>query len=349
MTDQSNVAPHPWSLLSPAITNSVGNYSVRVYAPTTYAYDFSSLSDIYVTSTGPKLTCTSAVAVVPSNNIAGCTTQPCPVVKNISFGFNRYWSGWWQAMGASVHAEKGLKSSIPSDYPLEQSLILRDPATGNRTGVLSYGLLSDTMLGVNANAKVSANLWQVESKYGGIVYDHDYFKQQFKKYTTTVWDGASPIVYDDKGLGYQIFKASGPVSNFSYVPSGTEKVIFLIDGDVSINTNLVVPVGAFLSILSNGNITFGTAVTRADGWYLAKNIIIPCIDANTDTQCDRTDSQFLGNGSFVSWQGTTLKRDRGAVFNIAGPAEKFTYRLDLYQNAPDPMKNVTKIYRPYVP
>jgi hypothetical protein len=348
MTDQSNVSPHPWSLLSPALTNSVGNYSVRVYAPTTYNYNFNSLSDIYITSTGPKLTCTSASAVVPSNNIPGCTTQPCTLVKNMSFGFNRYWSGWWQAQGASVHAEDGLKSSIPSDYPGEQSLILKDPAIGNRTGVLSYGLFSDTMLGLNTNAKVSTNLWQVESKYTGIIYDHDYFKQQFKKYTTTVWDGVSPIVYDDKGLGYQIFKVSGPVT-FSYVPTGTEKTIFLIDGNVTINTNLVVPVGAYLSIISNGDISFGTAVTRVDGWYVAKNILVPCIDANSDTQCDRTDVQFQGNGSFVAWRGMTLKRDRGAVANIAGPAEKFTYRLDLYNNAPDPMKNVTKIYRPYVP
>jgi len=348
MADQNTTAPHPWSLITPAETNSAGNYSVRVYAPATYTYDFDDLKDMYVVSSGPKLTCTSTNAVVagsPSN----CGTQPCTTVNNMSFGFDRYWSGWWQAVGASVHGENGIKSSIPSSLPTEQSLILGDGAAGNRRGVVSFGQRVSNMLGLNQNAKVSINLWQVLSNYDGVIYDHAYFNQQFKKYSTTVWDGTGTVTYDDAGKGYQIFKVLGSVTDFNYSPTGTQKVIFLISGDVTINSNIAVPSGAFMAVLSGGTINFGTGVTNVDGWYLGDNISIRCVDANADSECDRSDVQFLGNGSFVSWKGTILTRDMGGPANIAGPAEKFTYRMDLYNNAPDPMKIFTKKYKPYVP
>ena len=351
LADQKNSpATHPWPLITPTVatTNSVGNYSVRVYSPTTYNYDFTSLKDIYVVSEGPKLTCTSSSVVAPASDPT-CMTQPCSKVNNISFGFNRYWGGWWQTVGAGVHGEKGIKSSIPSTYPSEQSLILRDPAIGNRDGVLSYGTLTDFMLGVNPNAKVSNNLWQIKSSYDGVIYDYNFFNQQFKKYVTTAWDGTSPLVYDDKGKGYQIFKVTGSIADFNYSPVGTQKVIFLVNGDVNIGANLTIPDGAFMAILASGDITFKTTVTKAEGWYLGRNIFVRCTDANSDLECDRTDSQFLGNGSFVGWKGIYLKRDMGGANNILNPAQKFTYRLDLYNNAPEPLKNVTKMYKPYVP
>lgn len=348
LVDQNNTAPHPWSLLNSATTDSNGNYSVRVYAPATYTYDFSSWSDMFVVSSGPKLTCTSASAVVPTSTV-GCTTQPCSNLNNISFGFNRYWGGWWQVVGASIHGEEGVKSSIPSSLSTEQSLILPDTTTTSRRGVVSYGQVVPAMLGLNTSAKVSDNLWQAQSHYDGVIYDYAYFNQQFKKYATTLWDGASSISYDPNGKDYQIFKVTGPVANFSYNPTGTEKVIFLINGDVTINSNLTVPDGSFMTIIANGDITFGTAVTRADGWFLGKNINVRCVDSNSDLECDRTDVQFNGNGSFVGWKGINLTRDQGGATNITQPAELFTYRLDLYNNAPEPMKIITKRYKPYVP
>ena len=348
IADQSNVPTHPWASITAPETDSSGNYNVRVYAPATYSYDFNDLRDMYIVSTGPKLTCVSSVAVVPGNP-TNCGTQPCTVVNNMSFGFERYWGGWWQVQGAGVHGETGFRSSIPTALPSEQSLILPDPTTGNRRGIASYGVASDTMLGVNTNAKVSASLWQALSNYDGVIYDHAYFNQQFKKYATTVWDGISPISYDDNGSGYQIFKVTGNVTDFNYNPTGTQKVIFLVSGDVTINSNIVVPDGAFLAVLSSGSISFGTSVTSVDGWYLADSIYVRCVDANADTDCDRTDVQFVGNGSFVGWERIVLSRDRGGDTNILGPSEKFNYRMDLYNNAPDPMKIFTKKYKPYVP
>ncbi len=183
----------------------------------------------------------------------------------------------------------------------------------------------------------------------GVIYDYAYINQQFKKNFTTAWDGVSAISYDDGGRGYQIFKVTGSVTDFNYNPTGTEKVIFLVSGDVTINSNIAVPNGAFMAVLAGGTINVGTSVTNVDGWYLADNISIRCLDANADSVCDRTDVQFVGNGSFVAWEGVVLSRDRGGATNILGPSAKFNYRMDLYNNAPDPMKIFTKKYKPYVP
>lgn len=348
-TDQNLVAPHPWTLLSTPTTDANGNYSIDLYAPATYVYDFSSLAGSFEVSSGPKLSCTpSGTAVVPDNDPT-CNTQPCSEVTNMSFGFNRHWNGWWQVSGGNVHGELGIKSSIPANLPTEQSLILPESSEGNRRGVLSYGALVSEMLGVNTNAKVSTSLWQVLSNYNGVIYDYDYFNLLFKKYATTTWNGSSGISYDDGGKGYEIVKVAGPVANLTFNPIGTQKIIFLVDGNVTVGANIVVPVGAYMAVIASGDISFATNVTRVDGWYLADNINVRCKDLNVDLVCDKTDSQFLGNGSFVGWQGINLTRDRDGVLNAAGPSELFTYRLDLYENAPEVMKNTVKKYKPYVP
>ncbi len=346
-TDQSSVAPHPWSPLTPATTDADGNYSIRAYAPATYTYDFSPLSDILVTGGGPKLTCLSSVATVPSNPVT-CQTQPCSPVYNMSFGFWKLYSGWWQAVGGSVHGDKGIYSDIPSSLATEMSLILPDTTAGNRTGFLSYGVTRPAnMLGTNPNAKVSTKLWEAESKYGGQVYDWAFYDKRFNLFAKTTWvDGESPN-YDDLGLGYQIFKSAGAITTFDFNPTGTQKAIFHVNGDIRITSDIIVPDGAFLAVIAKGTITFDPGVNIADGWYVGNTISVPCVDAGSDG-CDKTDIQFLGNGSFIGWSGFSLGRDRG-VTNNSAPSEKFTYRQDLYQNAPKPMKIYTKFYKPFVP
>lgn len=345
--DQDKVAPHPWDPLNIVTTDPNGNYNLSVYAPATYEYDFSALSDIYVTGGGPKLTCFSNVATVPTNPVT-CQTQPCTLVYGMSFGFWKMYSGWWQAVGGNVYAASGIKSEIPSSLLTEMSLILPDATMGNRRGFVSYGQPKATdMLGTNPNAKVSTDLWERESKYGGPRYDWSFYNSRFNIFATTAWSDGQAVNYDDLGVGYQIFKSAGSITSFDFSPTGTQKAIFHINGDVRVTGDIVVPSGAFLAIIAKGTITFDPSVTRADGWYIAGNISVPCEDIGSDG-CDKTDSQFLGNGSFIGWNGFSLGRTRGATNNTAS-SEKFTYRQDLNLNAPKPMKIYTKYFKPFVP
>lgn len=346
-SDQNTTPPHPWAPLTATTTNPLGNYSIQAYAPANYVYDFSPLSDIYVTSGGPKLTCQSLVATVPSNPVT-CQTQPCSLVNNMSFGFWKIYGGWWQAVGGSVHADGGIKSEIPSSLATEMSLILPNPAAGNRRGFLSYGVTKAAdMLGTNPNAQVSASLWEKESKYSGQVYDWSFYDKRFNLFKTTVWGDGQVINYDDNGSGYQIFESAGSITNFNFSPTGTQKVIFQIKGDVRVTGNITVPSGAFLAIIASGTITFDPSVTDADGWFVAATISVPCRDVDSNG-CDKDDSVFNGNGSFVGWNSITLGRNRGILNNTAS-TERFTYRHDLYTNAPKPLRIYTKYYKPFVP
>jgi hypothetical protein len=348
LSDQNVTAPHPWSPLTAATTNASGNYAVSVYAPSTYQYDFSPLRDIYWTDPGPKLTCTAPVAVVPSNPVT-CQTQPCTLVNNISFGFWRIYGGWWQAVGGPVHGEQGISSIIPSSLLTEQSLLLSDTGPSSRVGFLSYGVPRPAnMLGNNPNAKVSTPLWEKQSSYDGPVYDWSFYDKKFNTFPTTVWGDGQAVNYDDQGRGYQIFKATSSVGNFTFSPTGTQKVIFLVTGDVHITSDIIVPQGAFLAVIASGNIYFDYNMNTAEGWYIGGAINVPCEDTDGVVGCDKTDNQFFGNGTFIGWSGIYMTRDR-ELLNNYNPSEKFTYRRDLWTNAPDPMKVYTKLYKPFVP
>lgn len=343
---------HPWPLISPttATTDANGNYTIRVYTRSTYNYDFTAFANLWGAEVKPKLTCQAKSAVF-LGSAGSCLTQPCTILNNMSFGFQRDYGGWWQAVGAGVHGEKGLRSLIPSTLTTNEYMLLGDATAENRVGVASAGELTskDSMLGINPDAKVSYKEWLVENKYEGLKYDWGYFNQHFKKFSSMAWNGTMDIVYNDGGKGYQIFTYDGNVDNFAVSPTGTNKMIFLVKGNVKITDNIVVPVGAYLAVIAEGDIVFGTNVAAADGWYVAKNINVPCINVSPlDGLCDKTDVQFVGSGSFVGWSNIILMRDMGLA-NDSTPTEKFVYRKDLYDNAPEPMKAVTKNYSPFIP
>src|SRR5258706_2893400 len=334
-SDQDAVAPHPCAPLTAPKTNGSGNYTESVYAPSNYQYDFSGLGNTYVTNP-PKLICTSAIATVPSNP-GTCTTQPCSLVNNMSFGFWRIYGGWWQVVGGDVHGEGGITSTIPASLTSEQSLILPDASPANKVVFLSYGVpRSANMLGNNPNAKVSTPLWEKQSSYQGPIYDWSFYDKRFNTFPVTEWSDGQVINYDDQGRGYQIFRTTASVMDFNFSPTGTQKVIFLVDGDVHVTSDITVANGGFLAVIASGSIIFEDTITGAHGWYIGSAINVPCKDVDGTAGCDKIDGQFFGYGTFVGWNAVNLSRDQGAL-NDNGPSEKFTYRRDLWTNAPDPM------------
>jgi len=362
LSDTTAGGTHPWSPLSPIpmTTDGNGNYTASVYAApsnagdynsyTTYTYDFSPLRDKYFTNDGPKLTCNTPAAYVTGSPTT-CLTQPCTVLKNMTFGFFRIYGGWWQVKGGTVYANTGIKSQIPSSLqPIEKKLILSSDE--GRTGFLAYGIDRPIdMLGSNPNAQVSDNLWEIESKYEGLNFDFDFYQTRFHSYDKIEWIPGDPI--SDPSTEYEIYTVgdedtSIDVNNFNFTlpPGSTRKVIFLINGNVTVTGNISVPAGAFLAVISKGNITFDPSVASADGWYVANNINVPCeLAAGV---CAKTDIQFQGNGSFIGYQGINLGRDQ-EVLNNTQPAELFIYRPDLYDNAPEQMRIYSRTYDDYTP
>ena len=329
------------AITAPVSTDANGNYSEQVYASTTngtYSFDYADLISSGRAS-GVKLQCQGASASV--------TTQGQVVTKDT--GFWRVYSGWWQGVGGSVYARSGVRSYIPASVvpATNQKLILAN--AGGRVGVLSHGFVwQGTELGTNPNAGVSSSLWRIQSLYEGLRYDFDFYKTRMDVFPFTAWDGGA-INYDDGGRGYQIFKHTGDVTLNYSGPTGTQKAILLVDGNVTVSNNVVVPSGAFLGVIAKGNIIFNANLTTAQGWFVAENLSVPCVDTVAPLgTCDKTDVQFDGQGSFVGWTGVALARDMGAGNNTT-PSEKFTYRVDMALNAPTPIKVFAKKFSPFIP
>ena len=345
IADQAGTAPTNWNPNFTLTTTTVGNYSATVYAPATYEYDFTSISGNYDTTVAPKLTCTSTVATV-GNNLNSCLTQPCTIVKNMSFGFWKIFGGWWQIVGGSAYGEAGIQSYIPPMMTAPQRLIL--PDTNGRVGVLSYGVVQPARFGSNTNARVSDDLWEVQSTYAGLRYDYNFYNTRMDIFASKTWTDDSISTYDDGGTGYQIFKSSTGIDlNSPVTLNAGQKIVILVNGNVNVNTNITVNPGSFISIIANGTITFNSTVTKAQGWFVGENINVPCKDTGA-AGCDKDDAQFDGQGTFVGWSGVSLGRDQGLPNNQA-PSEKFTYRTDMLLNAPEPMKVYTKRFSPFVP
>ncbi|HSV94574.1 MAG TPA: hypothetical protein VLH94_01150, partial [Spirochaetia bacterium] len=331
-----------WPVITTPVTlDANGNYYVQVYASAvnpTYTFDYTQLLDSDKVA-GVKLQCQGEDAAV--------TQHGQIVTKDI--GFWRVYGGWWQVVGGNVYARDGISSSIPASLVPEsnQRLILAN--ADGVSGVLSYGTpWIGLELGTNPGARVSDASWRVESLYDGLHYDYNFYKTKMDLLPATSWDGGN-IDYSDGGVGYQIFKHTGNVTLNYSGPTGTQKVILLVDGNVTINDDVVVTAGAFLGVIAKGNITFNTGVANAHGWFVAENINIPCKDTVDPLgECDRTDVQFVGEGSFVGWSGINMGRDRFKT-NNQEPSEKFAYRSDMLLSVPSPMKVYTKRYSPFVP
>jgi len=347
LTDgDSNPAPN-----ASGTTDNSGYYSSEVLAPGAYSFDFSGLTR-YETAPGSILACNGSVANVLGSDPT-CAVQPCSFVQNMNFGLIEKYAGWWQVKGGSIFGAKGVQSFIPSSFGGlaldKQRLILPDDVSG-RNGLLVYGQKIVGQLGGNEDAVVSGDGWEILSSYETLRYDYDFYEIRMDIFGATAWDGGD-INYDDNGVGYQIFKYTGTedINAFNYSgPTGTQKVILLIDANVNVIGNIEVPEGAFLAIISSESISFNYNVTKAQGLFVAENINIPCKDVLEDG-CDMEDEQFLGEGSFVAWTDMILSRGLPGNLNNTQPSELFTYRPDFMVNIPTPMKVYTKKYSPFIP
>lgn len=326
-----------WPVItSPVATDLNGNYSESVYASSVfpnYTYDYSSLISAGVVDS-VKFECQSSIVAAMGNGLTYTKDTGFYVNQNV---------GWWQVTGGSVTTGGNIFSTIPN---LGASARLILPDANGRDGLLSVvgteyygsGSLSDS------NNRYVQN-------YAGSVYDYAYFASKWSTIGDT-WTAQTWPAYttEDTTKGYKLLKYTevADLNLAGGVINSGEKYIVLANGNVNINGTYTVADGGFLSVIAKGTIKFdptavdSEGVNRFDGWYLGQ-----ILDLGT-TGSTSTEQQFVGQGSFVSWSQMVLNRDRG-VLNSTAPSEKFIYRTDLLENAPEIMKEPYKHYERYNP
>ena len=294
----------------------LGIYSQYVLSPDNYTLSVSP-GEGYLLP--PKLTCQGFSA---NFSASGSTATR-------DFGFWRVYGGWFQAVGGDVYGGGGIENIIPATLPAEERYLIKEDVNGN--GGLAYYRTGELELGGGSGVAVSQKGWQAESGYGGQDANYEYYTAKMRIFEKTDWDGEgkpdfAPKADDD----WEIYTHTGNAYiDFDVV--GLEKMIFMVDGDVTVTGDVLVEKGAHLTVIASGNITFEDDVSQAQGWWVADRIVIE------STGDEATEIQFRGEGSFVGYDAIEFNRDRG-VTNNSEPTEIFTYRPDMMTNAPGAIK-----------
>jgi len=310
-------------------TNASGYYSIVARSPDTYA--------LTVLPREPDVTFMSTPKFICDGSSVTFTGLSDTATRN--FGFWRIYGGWFNSLGGGIYGGGGINQDIPSSSP-NPTLIGAGAGTGEAG--LVYARSGSIDLGTNPDASISASgINAAGTGYTGDRADYTYFLAKMGTYDKIAWDGTGKPTYSSGGNDFAIYtKKSNSTINFT--PSSGQKMIFLIDGNVTIDADITIPVyannPAFIAVIASGTITFKNNVSRADGWFVGKRIVFETLNDKTN------EKQFVGEGSFVGWDSISMQRDRGET-NNSEPSETFVYRPDFMVNAPAPMTASYYVWR----
>jgi hypothetical protein len=254
---------------------------------------------------GLKSGSTTLTANVTTNPaVANCTTATAVTVES---------GAWFQTQGGDVHSSGNLIDKIPSTATSPNlSLDLN-----NYPGVISYKPYSQVYFGQGYPAKGTAGYWMAASEYKGKPYgSFDFFKKKYAlQMTSDNFNGTLPpadgVYYSSSGLNL-----SG-----SWTLGSGRWLVIIIDGDVNITSDIIVPNGSFLAIASSGKISFANTVAKAQGMFVAETI-----DTGEGTMA------FEGQGIFAA-TNFNLNRDFADIRNNTTPSESFVARPDFLMSS----------------
>ncbi len=287
---------------------------------------------------------------------------------------------WWQAKEGNVYGTAGYSSNVPdaaNSYLITQNAD-NDPKSAGAP--LSGGTIS------------AGSGWYTEYNSGGVPpitqpranntshanivrEDYDYFVKNIDLTTiaslnpsiTVLPNPATGTLYEDA----RVFKRTGDLTlnlnALQTVASGT-KMIFFVSGNVTINNTgaanrhlIDIADGGYLAIIADGDITISDSVgntctyptctstnANIDGVYVASNQLI----IEDDGDINAPDNMFVGEGTFVGWQGIDLRRtfdNEGSIFDTAlnntYATEMFNFRPDFNENTPEILQHPNLVWQ----
>jgi hypothetical protein len=268
--------------------------------------------------------------------------------------------GWFQTAIGNVYASIRLSSSIPNNPPNPYPyLSLVGP--GGTAGVVTFGLgapydfsLSSTDLGED---KVSPNNWLVQQTYPTINY-YERFSQKLTNETKTeITTELDNLTQHACSTSPCILTITGDVSTAANTPwtiSANEQIILLVNGNVTINSDINIINGGFFAMIVNGNITVSpnvgglasSASPYLEGVFFATNAShTATFSSGASTTVGHERLNITGS---VIADNFSLQRDLG-VDNDTTPAESFIFNPKLLFTMPDVMKEAPYVWQEVAP
>jgi hypothetical protein len=358
-----NVQP-PAEIGNTAVSGRVGTYTADATFGANYNYTmympYSTTGQVGATLTmdGENMTCTCPAGC----NYASGINSPQTLV-NFYVRFNTS-NPWWQVANGpvAVYGTTGtvIQSMIPSlctTPDCKPYLIVNESGTTTEGYAMTGGGLID--LSTNAgrqrgNINENGQNWFARLSSIPDRQDYSYFYKLAKLPANPTSDfGASAqnaalpsgaVV----NTGAEAYYHNGNLTiGQNWNVGSTRKVAIIVNGNVTINNQILVQDGGFLMIVASGNITVSADLGRVpagtagivEGVYVADGQFrLP-----SRGQAAGGDLKFIGEGTFVAWNGFVLSRDyndggAGATTNNTRPTEYFRYRPNLVEAAPDWIK-----------
>lgn len=293
-------------------------------SPGTYVVRFSGVRPNYYVTYKPR---GYRVTVGPT----GCSA-PFPAscvdgdVTNVVFGISELalQDPWFQGVGGDMRDDKASTVTIPQDKYFSI-------ANANLT---SPGVIFN----FNVNRKSTKN-WFVTSQFSGksIKTSYSYVSAALKKGKANLLNpcGSSANCNLENNLaeGYYFIDKNINLKTKANTFSNNKDYVFLVKGNLNINSDLDVPPGSSVMFVASGNIAVDEDVNQIEGIFSADgSFIVNSKETDDDTQLIVEGSIIAnaakGGGSFKN------KRDLGPD-NEDTPSVKIIFRPDFALNAPD--------------
>lgn len=265
--------------------------------------------------------------------------------------------GWFQTQGGDVHSQETIKTLIPQTTWFFSQIL--DPSAG----VVSYQ--NNNPAPDYGQGKVSSPLWQANSPLVKTKFTFSYYEDRLKdlysppgvtNHLITSCD-QNPCELRDElekpgrgliGTNYYFFRnLNVQISNNKVIDNFTppNKLIVLVDGNLTIKGKVLAPVGSFLMFIVKGDIkisenTVGdkqlVANPHLEGIYLSDKKLYTTLENE-----NMSGNRLVARGVFVTGQnqgGFALGRDlknQGNFNNSVAPAELFIFRPDFLPNMPE--------------
>jgi hypothetical protein len=258
---------------------------------------------------GEGMGSTSITAQAILSPSGSCSTSVVVSVKNRS---------WFQTQGGDVYTGGNLADIIP-ETATDRNLSLE---LDNWPGIISHQDTDGVNLGSGFSSDNTLDNWSAQSKYEGKTYgSFQFFKKKFamqmaeENYSSS--EGIN-VPLEDK---VYYAKSSRTLSG-NWALEDNRWIVLLVEGDVYVNVDIIVPKGSFLAIAATGSIVFNNSVTKAQGMFVAENRI--------DTSSGNV--AFEGQGVFATSQ-FILGRDFEDERNQTVPIESFVARPDFIMSS----------------
>jgi hypothetical protein len=261
---------------------------------------------------------------------------------------------WWQTYGGLVYGQDSIESPIPASLEISESLkylIKKDKdETEDSAGV---PITTDSQISVgdgDYSDRTGQPVVNTAQHNQVVRQDFDYFARFYNLEdnvievdTVTDFDILAQPTVDEVYI-YN-FDSDITVDLLDTWSPGGQHIIF-VTGDIifmdsaGLESLVLLSQGDFVAFIASGTITFDSSVGYDDqntdpstaspnlaGFYVADYIVL---DSDGGTE-----KKFIGEGSFIGWDGFSLNRDFGSSSNASYPTEVFIYRPDLILSTPD--------------